>query len=161
VRTAAEAARTDADVDDAEAAAGRLRRQHEAEQDREYVVHQTRVALAELGYEVGEEFESVAVAGGPAVVTRADLPDHGLQLRFLPGSQRLLSNVVAFGDTSAVRDEEVEDITCHDIEALQEAWRREGIEGEFRHRQAPGAVRVERVSRPRTTSRTTGRERSL
>lgn len=154
VRAAARRVRTMAEAEIVAGDVARLRAEHAADEDRRFVVSETRAALVELGYELGGDFEVVALSGSPTVITRAGMPDHGLQLTFLPDTTRLLSNVVAFGETSPTRDREVEDLTCHDLEALQARWSEHGIDGEFKHRRDAGSVPVERVERRRRTSTT-------
>lgn len=150
VRARALACLTPAELAEAAEAEQVLLAAHRARQDREFVIASTRAALTELGYEVGEEFVAAALGGEGAIATSPALPGYGLQWRFVPGSNRVLTNVVAFGDGSPQRDAEVEVSTCHHIDTVVRAWRDDGVEAALGHHREPGRVPVERAAaRPR------------
>lgn len=142
--------RTPAELDEVVEHAHALRAADDAERDRLYVIAQTRSALRELGYEVGEEFSELAQSGAAAVIRRPDLPDHGLRIRFAPSDGRVVTNVVAFGDTSAQRDAEVEELTCADLALVQEEWSSRGIGSTLVSHRAAGERPVERVDAARS-----------
>lgn len=123
-----------------------LRSAYVKERDRTYIVQQTRLALRDLGYEVGSDFEVSALAGQAVLVHRPDLPDHAVHVRFAAGAPRVLTRVIALRSTSRQRDTEVERITCNDLAALQDAWRDSGVLSTLYHRVAAGERPVERIA---------------
>lgn len=146
VRRAARDATTFAELDEIRSKADALNLGWKREQDRAYVVAETRRAFSELGYEIGADFIDACHAGLPTVLRRPDLPDHGLRIQFSADRSRLLTRVVTFVDPSPTRDAEVELTTCRDIEAVRSAWHLRGIHDEVDHHQEPGTVPVERVA---------------
>ncbi len=133
----------------------------EAAQNRAYIVAQTRRALRELGYELGEEFESAALSGASVVATRPDLLGYGLQWRFGPAPKQVFTNVVAFAPTDGQRDIEVEELTCGDVEKVRVVWSEHGVESGVIHQRAAGVVPVERIAAPAAASGSaTSRSRS-
>lgn len=146
LRTRVRSLTSAADLTTATRDAQRLLTEYAEEQDRVYVVEQTRKALIELGYEIGEEFDATSLAGQPAVVTRPDLPDHGLRLQFVRPGSRLLTRVVTFTDPDPVRDAEVETTTCGDVEAMRQALNSHGVTAELDHHRAPGEVPMTRTA---------------
>lgn len=138
-----------------------LRASLEAQRNRAYVIDQTSQALRDLGYEVGAEFTALA-CDKPVIVRRPDLPDHGVELTFVPQAARVLTRVVAFGATSTQRDTEVETITCQDLTRLQGAWQNHGIEATLFHHNLPGTMPVKRTAaQPRQRPAAEHRERNL
>lgn len=145
---------TRAELAEVRAAIDVLLAAHRAAEDRAYVIEQTRAALADLGYEVGEEFVSVALAGMGAVATRGDLTGYGLQWRFGPGPGQVFTNVVAFRASSTERDTEVEETTCGHIDSVRTAWRDHGVDARLGHHREPGQVAVERLAAPAKSATT-------
>lgn len=129
-----------------------LRARIEKERDAALILEHTKEALCDLGYEIGEDLTVAASTGETFVATRADLPQHGLRVQVLP-TGKVLTRVVAFGETDPLRDQEVETSTCHDLDALQTRWAEAGI-GAVRYlRQPIGTIPVSRVERPRRVTR--------
>ncbi|AXH95451.1 hypothetical protein [Ornithinimicrobium avium] len=138
-----------------------VRAQLTAEQDRRFIVRQTEEALRELGYEVGEGMVDLA-GSGAAVVRRPDLPDHAVEISFAAQAPRVLTRVVALGETTRQRDVEAEEITCQDLLALGRLWAERGVQAELYSHAEPGEVALKRVSDGRARpSRRATRERRL
>lgn len=130
---------------DAVALAGRARAGHEASRDRAYVIAQTAEALAELGYEVDDEFVVAAASGGFAVAAKHGIHDHALQVRFDPARGRMLTNTVALRDgTSIAADIAAEQKTCADLDGVVARMQADGVYLHRYHDRAPGELPVER-----------------
>lgn len=120
------------------------RAEHDAAVERRFVVEQTIEALAELGYEVDEDFRTTALAGGFAVAPRDGLAEYALQMRFDPVSAQLFTNTVALNiGTLVTADVAAETTTCADIESVGERLHRDGVMLTRSHTAAPGAVPIE------------------
>lgn len=140
-------ATTAAAVESAEQRAAEVRARAQAEQDRVFVVAQASAAFRHLGYDVGEEFVTAAMAGAPGLVEPPDLPGHRLQIVFLPGSARFLTNVVGLADQpDAAADLDAETATCRDLTAVESSLTAQGIETTRFHDVPPGQVPVERAT---------------
>lgn len=141
------------------------RDEHRVGEERRFVIEQTAAALAELGYEVDEEFHMTALAGGLTVLAKDGLADHGLQVRFSPDSARLLTNTVALApSTSVSADVAAETETCADLVAVGSRLRDRGVSLEQFHAMDAGVVPIERrleaeAVRRRRRARAHGHER--
>lgn len=161
LRAEAAAASSAATLDSLDEQVSTVLAQHRAEQDRAYVIEQTRRSLLDLGYEVGEEFLVHGLDGEAAVVTRPELPDYGLRVQFTRNAPRILTRVVAFSATDALRDEEVESSTCRDIDHLRDDLARDGVTSTLDHHRDPGEVPLTRTAPPRRTRTRQDRSRPL
>ena len=146
VRCRLAACTSETDLTALQAEAAQVRANAERERDRSYVIAQTRAALRELGYELGPNFDTLAASGDAVIARRPDLPDHGVQVRFATGASRVLTRVIALADSSAERDIEIEEITCHDLGELQVIWQRHGVHSSLYHHLAPGERPVEHLT---------------
>lgn len=161
VRARAERCTTKEELAAVEELERQVRVQLSREEDRRFIVLQTQAALRELGYEVGEEMLDLAGVA-PVVVHRPDLPDHAVEISFAAQAPRVLTRVVALGETTPQRDVEAEEITCQDLLALGEMWADRGVRAELYSHAEPGQVAVKRVQEGRTrTARRATRERGL
>lgn len=113
--------------------------------ERRFVIEQTAAALAELGYEIDEEFRTAAMAGDFAVLPKEGVTHHALQVRFAPDSARLLTNTVALSaGTSAAADAAAETETCADLAVVGRRLHASGVTLEQFHAMGVGAVPIER-----------------
>ncbi|QAY71442.1 hypothetical protein [Xylanimonas protaetiae] len=156
VRAALRSATTPADVARLRARVDEVVARRRSQADRAFVVEQTAEVLRQLGYEVDDGFVEAAAAGERTRVGRADLPDHALQLRFLPGQDRVLARTVALRDTDEETDAAAEEANCGRLEALQVRWAAVGVASTRDHEMPVGVVPMQHVE-GQTVSRGTGR----
>jgi hypothetical protein len=125
-----------------------------------YVAEAVRAAFAELGYEVGEGFETLTARDGEAVLTRGDWPQHAVKVRVDDARQvrmALLRTEPADGDEQRRLDVEREEQWCASFEKARERLMRAGIRADVRWRIEPGEQRLPVVRRE--TARRPPRER--
>ncbi|WP_454167866.1 hypothetical protein [Microbacterium lacticum] len=124
----------------------RLARAEWAEQAaRRYVVEQTIAALVELGHVVDDSFAVAAQAGEFAVARREEGDRYGVKLRFLPETETLLVNTVAFDRATATADDiAAEQRMCDDLDSVSGRLAPAGVTLTRTHGRLPGAVPVER-----------------
>ncbi len=135
---------------------GDVRRQAE----HRYVADALRAAFAELGYEVGEGFETLTAHDGEAVLTRGDWPQHAVKVRVDDARQvrmALLRTEPADSDEQRRLDVEREEQWCASFEKARERLMRAGIRADVRWRIEPGEQRLPVVRRE--TARRPPRER--
>lgn len=101
---------------------------------------------------MGEAFTEAALAGQPAVITRPDLPDHGLRVQFLRGQDKLVTRVVTFAQPDSTRDVEVERTTCRHLAELESAWSERGVGATLYHQRDAGEIDVVQVRREQITA---------
>jgi hypothetical protein len=119
-----------------------------ASQDRRFVAEQTAEALRDLGYEVGDDFVVQAGAGNPSVVLPPDAQGFGLEMRFLPNSERLLTHVVSFGDADQAHGMSVESTTCQDLDTVSQELARRGVQVACFHQKGVGEVPITQIEEP-------------
>jgi 8-oxo-dGTP pyrophosphatase MutT (NUDIX family) len=125
-----------------------------------YVAAALREAFEELGYEVGEGFETLTARDGEAVLTRGDWAEHAVKVRVDDARQvrlALLRTEPAEGDEQRRLDVEREEQWCASFDAARERLADAGIHADIRRRVEPGEQRLPVVRRPR--SRQQARER--
>ena len=125
--------------------------QHQAEH--EYVTNALREAFTELGYEIGEGFETLTAQEGEAVLTRGDWAQHAVKVRVDDARQvrmALLRTEPAHGDDQRRLDVEREEQWCASFEAARERLAEAGIHADVRWRIEPGEQRLP-VAQPRRT----------
>jgi hypothetical protein len=93
----------------------------EARAARDYTVASVADVLDELGYEVGESFDSVLVQDGYADIRRGDWPGYAVRVRLSDERPALMFNVVRgeAAATQAVRDHEVETAWCSSLDDIR------------------------------------------
>lgn len=128
-------------------------RRAELEDERAFVIAQAADAWRELGYETGPEFAELALAGDAALLTRRGWSDHALQVRFDADGLGMATNVVAVGESSAVRDNEIEVEHCADAAGLTEALAIRGVDVVLTRRVEPGALPMQRLNAEQAAAR--------
>lgn len=136
--------------------------QHQAEH--RYVADTLRAAFEELGYEVGEGFETLTAQDGEAVLTRGDWAQHAVKVRVddaLQVRMALLRTEPAESADQRRLDVEREEQWCASFEAARERLAAAGIHADVRWRVEPGEQRlpVAQARRSRQQARTRQRER--
>jgi hypothetical protein len=117
--------------------------QHQAEH--QYVATTLREAFEELGYEVGEGFETLTAQEGEAVLTRGDWAQHAVKVRVDDARQvrmALLRTEPAESDDQRRLDVEREEQWCASFEAARERLAEAGIHADVRWRVEPGEQRL-------------------
>jgi 8-oxo-dGTP pyrophosphatase MutT (NUDIX family) len=110
-----------------------------------YVTAALREAFEELGYEVGEGFETLTVGDGEAVLTRGDWAQHAVKVRVEDARQvrmALLRTEPAEGDDQRRLDLEREEQWCASFEAARGRLAEAGIHADVRWRIEPGEQRL-------------------
>jgi hypothetical protein len=123
--------------------------------EHEYVKRTLREAFEELGYELGEGFETLTAQEGEAVLTRGDWAQHTVKVRVDDARQvrmALLRTEPAESDDQRRLDVEREEQWCASFEAARERLARAGIHADVRWRVEPGEQRLP-VAQQRRTSR--------
>lgn len=127
-----------------------------------YVADALRTAFGELGYEVGEGFETLTARDGEAVLTRGDWPQHAVKVRVDDARQvrmALLRTEPADGDEQRRLDVEREEQWCASFEEARERLARAGIRADVRWRIEPGEQRLPVVRRDAARRRPRERRR--
>jgi hypothetical protein len=134
--------------------------QHQAEH--EYVKRTLREAFEELGYELGEGFETLTAQEGEAVLTRGDWAQHAVKVRVDDARQvrmALLRTEPAESDDQRRLDVEREEQWCASFEAARERLAEAGIHADVRWRVEPGEQRLPVAQQQRTRQQPRARER--
>jgi 8-oxo-dGTP pyrophosphatase MutT (NUDIX family) len=136
--------------------------QHQAEH--QYVAATLREAFEELGYDIGEGFETLTAQEGEAVLTRGDWAQHAVKVRVDDARQvrmALLRTEPAESDDQRRLDVEREEQWCASFEAARERLAEAGIHAAVRWRVEPGEQRlpVAQPKRSRQQPRARQRER--
>ncbi|MEU9706406.1 hypothetical protein [Streptomyces sp. NPDC047981] len=138
----------------------------EAEVERRYVVTTVTDALTDLGYEVGEAFETLTVADGSLRLSRGEWPEHAVNLVVDQRSGQLRTALVRTapgrGDDDARLDVEREEQWCADFDALRGRLAQAGLTTDVQVAVPPGQVPVPLAvptAAPRPQARPTHRER--
>lgn len=113
-----------------------------------------REELNRLGYSTGEEFTTLFVDGGEAIVIKPEQPEYGVQMRVDASRGTVDLEVVHFGNEQEpvtserkLRDKNVEERWCQDHQKLRSAMRTRGITGRMVRELPPGARPVKTVGR--------------
>ena len=135
------------------AEAVRLVAETQKQAEQRYVATVLREAFGELGYEIGEGFETLTAQDGEAVLTRGDWPQHAVKVRVDDGRQvrmALLRTEPADGDEQRRVDVEREEQWCVSFDAARERLADAGIRADVRWRIEPGTQRLPVAQRTRT-----------
>lgn len=144
------------------AEAVRLAEEVRRETEHRYVAEALRAAFGELGYEIGEGFETLTARDGEAVLTRGDWPQHAVKVRVDDARQvrmALLRTEPAEGDEQRRLDVEREEQWCASFEEARERLAEAGIRADVRWRIEPGEQRLPIVARNATHHRPRERRR--
>jgi hypothetical protein len=114
--------------------------------EREFVVSQALEVWRELGYVADADFVAHTAAGGAGLLYRDEWPDHALQVRLGSDGASLGTNVVAFGETSALRDADIESESCALVGGFQHALGERGLTVALTRRTDAGKLPVQRLS---------------
>ncbi|WP_051731702.1 hypothetical protein [Kitasatospora phosalacinea] len=142
------------------------RAEAEAAAERRYVVEAVTDALTELGYQVGQGFETLTVSDGALRLSRDEWSEHAVNLVVDQEGRQLRTALVrtaaGAGDDGAHLDVEREEQWCRDFQALRGRLARAGLSTEVRLATPPGQVPVPLVVPPAAgapRARTAHRER--
>jgi hypothetical protein len=115
----------------------------------EYAGKVIREELQRLGYLVGEEFSTLFISGGHAVVSRPEEAEYGVEMQIDASKGLLDLAVIRFSDSKDVgsverqlRDKNVEERWCADHQKLRSAIRARGLNGRVLKHSPPGAQPV-------------------
>ncbi|MFI0187081.1 hypothetical protein ACH4PW_05815 [Streptomyces sp. NPDC017082] len=118
----------------------------EAEAEQQYVVNTVADALTDLGYQVGQGFETLTVADGTLRLSRSEWPEHAVNLVVDQQSGQLRTAVVrtvAGGDDDAAHtDVEREEQWCQDFHELRGRLAQAGLSTDVQVAVPPGQVPV-------------------
>ncbi|MGW4891972.1 hypothetical protein ACWEQL_06845 [Kitasatospora sp. NPDC004240] len=139
----------------------------EAQAEQRYVVATVTDALTDLGYQVGQDFETLTVTDGVLRLSRGEWPEHAVNLvvdqRAGQVRTALVRTAAGSGDDDAHVDVEREEQWCQDFHELRDRLARAGLSTEVRVATAPGQVpvplAVAPVTVPGTRARPKHRER--
>ncbi|ROQ34866.1 hypothetical protein EDD98_3919 [Streptomyces sp. PanSC19] len=124
----------------------------EAEAEQRYVVNTVTDALADLGYHVGEGFETLTVADGALRLSRSEWPEHAVNLAVDRQGGQLRTAVVrtaaGHGDDAAHLDVEREEQWCRDFQELRDRLAEAGLRTDVQVAVPPGRVPVPLVAAP-------------
>jgi hypothetical protein len=116
-------------------------------------------SLMELGYQIGEPFETTLAATGHTF-QREEWGDYHANLRLDPDSQRLSVHMVRAGEPGdqadadqLAADHTMEGEWCSEMPALLERLREKGLEVELSKRMDPGALPVQVIRAPRRAAK--------
>jgi hypothetical protein len=117
----------------------------QAERERRYVAATLRSALAGLGYEVGEGFETLTARDGEVFITRGDWPAHAVKLKL--GEDRQLRFAMVRTRNGATRqdqhiDSEREHAWCQSFEEARTMMAEHGIRTHVGWRLEPGTQKL-------------------
>lgn len=123
----------------------------------EYAGKVIREELQRLGYSVGEEFSTLFISGGEALVSRPEEPEYGVQMQVDASKGILDLAVVRFAESKdlgsaerGLRDKHAEERWCADHDKLRSAMRARGLSGRVIKRLPPGANPVPLTKSTRT-----------
>jgi hypothetical protein len=116
-------------------------------------------SLMELGYQIGEPFETTLAATGHTF-QRKEWGDYHASLRLDPERQRLSVHMVRAGNPGdkadagqLAADHAMEGEWCAEMPALLDRLREKGLQVELGKRIEPGALPVQVISAPRKTTK--------
>lgn len=146
--TLAAARRSEVALEELRAMVDRVVAAAENAADRAFVLAQATKALASLGYEVDQGFETLVVEDGYAHVRRAAWPGYAVRVRAATDPARLNFNVVRASDREASdqRDLEVEEEWCADLGHLLVDLEGRGVEVRLDRTTPAGAQPVQTVA---------------
>ncbi|SEC27817.1 hypothetical protein [Streptomyces sp. TLI_105] len=124
----------------------------QAEAEQRYVVNTVTDALVDLGYHVGEGFETLTVADGALRLSRSEWPEHAVNLAIDRQGGQMRTAVVRTaagrGDDDAHLDVEREEQWCRDFHELRDRLARAGLRTDVQVAVPPGQVPVPLVVAP-------------
>jgi hypothetical protein len=117
---------------------------------RDVALTSIQTALGDLGYAVGEAFDTVLIRDGYADVHRADWPGYAVRVRLDGDRPAMVFNVVRSpsADGGPLRDAEVETAWCDSLARVRETLDEEGVRTELTRAAPPGAVPLLVDARP-------------
>jgi hypothetical protein len=148
--------------EDLRAEAVRLVAELQRQAEHRYVTATLQEAFEELGYEVGEGFETLTANDGEAVLTRGDWTQHAIKVRVDDARQvrmALLRTEPGEGDEQRRLDVEREEQWCASFEAARERLDAAGIHADVRWRIEPGEQRLPVAQQRRTRQQPRARQR--
>jgi 8-oxo-dGTP pyrophosphatase MutT (NUDIX family) len=148
--------------DELRAEAGRLVDDLQRQAEHQYVAARLREAFEELGYEIGEGFETLTAQEGEAVLTRGDWAQHAVKVRVDDARQvrmALLRTEAAESDDQRRLDVEREEQWCASFEAARERLADAGIHADVRWRIEPGEQRLPVAQQRRSRRQPRARQR--
>ncbi|MGW2928319.1 hypothetical protein ACWC8S_25910 [Streptomyces fungicidicus] len=120
--------------------------------EQRYVIATVTDALADMGYQVGEGFETLTVSAGTLRLTRGEWSEHAVNLVVDQELGELRTAVVrtAVGhdDDAARLDVEREEQWCESFHQLRDRLAQAGLDTEVRLATAPGEIPVPLVASP-------------
>ncbi len=126
---------------------------------RDFALTALTESLAELGYQIGEPFETTLAATGHTF-QREEWGDYHANLRLDPERQRLSVHMVRAGEPGDQADADqlaadhvMEGEWCSEMPALLERLREKGLEVEFSKRMDPGTLPVQVIRAPRRAAK--------
>ncbi|WP_037673023.1 hypothetical protein [Streptomyces globisporus] len=129
----------------------------EAEAEQRYVVNTVTDALADLGYQVGEGFETLTAADGALRLSRSEWPEHAVNLAIDRQGGQMRTAVVrtaaGHGDDDAHIDVEREEQWCRDFHELRGRLAQAGLKTDVQVAVPPGQVPVPLVVAPAAPDR--------
>ena len=127
--------------------------------NRDFALTALTESLTELGYQIGEPFETTLAAKGHTF-QREEWGDYHANLRFDPDRQRLSVHMVRAGEPGdqadadqLAADHAMEGEWCSEMPALLERLREKGLEVELSKRMDPGALPVQVIRAPRRAAK--------
>ncbi|MCX5208763.1 hypothetical protein OG689_05555 [Kitasatospora sp. NBC_00240] len=124
----------------------------EAQAEQQYVVNTVTDALADLGYQVSQGFETLTVTDGALRLSRREWPEHAVNLVVDQQGGQLRTAVVRTaagdGDDDAHLDVEREEQWCEDFHALRGRLAQAGLSTDVQVAVPPGQVPVPLVVAP-------------
>ncbi|WP_426403144.1 hypothetical protein ACN9M0_04450 [Streptomyces sp. R-07] len=124
----------------------------DAEAEQQYVVDTVTDALTDLGYHVGQGFETLTVRDGSLRLSRSEWPEHAVNLVIDQQGGQMRTAVVRTaaggGDDDAHIDVEREERWCQDFHELRDRLARAGLSTDVQVAVPPGQVPVPLVVPP-------------
>ncbi|MFJ8755105.1 hypothetical protein ACIREO_38245 [Streptomyces sp. NPDC102441] len=118
----------------------------EAEAEQQYVVDTLTDALTDLGYDVGQGFETLTVTDGALRLSRSEWPEHAVNLVVdqRSGQMRtaLVRTAAGSGDDDSHTDVEREEQWCEDFHELRGRLAQAGLSTDVQVAVPPGQVPV-------------------
>lgn len=146
-----------AELDDLLAAqADALAAEAQADRERRYLAATLAAALGDLGYHVGEDFESLTVRNGDVFITRGDWPAHAVKVRL--GEEHELRFAIVRTVPSTSRqdqrlDTEREQAWCQSFERIRAVMAQRGMNAAVQWRLEPGIQQLPVARRGVASSR--------
>jgi hypothetical protein len=101
--------------------------------------------LAKLGFNIADGFK-LTDYGRIAIVDCPDNPGYGLRIQHNPDKGRIMTRVVAFGDSTPEEDAAVEEITCKSVYQIAGNLRKRGVSTALVSEKQPGTYPVDKIA---------------